>query len=72
MKLCKNRNHVASYLGLHKCVASDQHELTVLLCFRVFQDQLKDYFLQPLPSLRNEEYQEFVPITRKQASLRAS
>ena len=38
MKLCKNRNHVASYLGLYKCVVSDQHELTVLLCLRVFED----------------------------------
>ena len=68
VKLYKNITPIAIYLGLHKCVASDQHELTVLMYHRVYHDKLKDYFLKPLPLTLNHDYQEFVPITRQQAT----
>ena len=68
VKLCKTRHHIASYLGLHKCVASDQQEYTALMCYCVYHVKLKDYFLQPLLLTHNHDYQEFAPITRQHAT----
>ena len=59
MKLCKNIIHIATYLDLPKCVAYAQQELTPLMCLNVYQDTLKYYFLQPLPSSHNSEIQEY-------------
>ena len=66
-KLCINRCNITSYLGLPKCVASTEQELSVLMCLRVHHLDMADYFLQPLPSSPDEAYAKFVPITRKQA-----
>lgn len=67
MKLCKNRCRISSYLCLPKCVAARNQNLTLLMCLRVHFDEMLNFFFQPLPSPRDCDYQEFVPITRKQA-----
>ena len=69
MSLCKNRNHIATYLGLQKYVAAELQEITLLMCLCVHKDFMKHHFLKPLPSPRDADYQDFVPITRKQATM---
>ena len=69
MRLCKNRNHIATYLGLQKCVAAELQEIILLMCLCVHKDVMKHYFLWPLSSPRDADYQDVVPITRKQATM---
>ena len=67
VSMCKNRDLTAKHIGLSKPAVSRGQQVSVLFCLRIYKDSLKDFYLQPLPCSREGNYQEFVPITRKQA-----
>ena len=41
--------------------------MVALYCVRFKSSSFENYFLQPLPAIRSENYQDFVPMTKKES-----
>jgi len=49
-------------------IHQDKDQLVVALyCIRFKSSSFENYFLQPLPAIRSENYQDFVPMTKKES-----
>ena len=49
-------------------IHQDKDQLVVALyCVRFKSSFFENYFLQPLPAIRSENYQDFVPMTKKES-----
>ena len=64
--LPRYHNRTAKLSGVHKLAKHKSLTKMALYCKQVIHDDLKDYFFQPVPTLRQEDYQLFALLSTKQ------